>query len=486
MAAAPGPDGDPGNGAGNVVALGPALDPTLGPRSNGHTPGGTRPPRHRRRWWSRWRTGDWAVDLSVLGIALMGFNRWRLGPYPLSDFVFVVVASIVVLRLLTGRSRTLAPAEARRSTPLVFVGSLIMLTAGTLSSFAAWNPLGSIGVVLRLAWLTLIWFWVLRSITRTREVFDRLLWAWWIALILNAIITVTGELGITNFSAENIEGRQTGLYNHPNDLAGFLVAGLPLIVLGAPRRDSQAHGAALFWRLAAIGLICYAIATTGSMSALIGAAFGVVTSFGVLLATRDQRRRKRRHPLFFMAIGAVAGIGLVLATTSDLQVVTRITELGQGNTGVNDSVASRGVRNQYVIDRLDELLVVGIGLDRESLGKIANLPEGPARADEIGVHNMYLKVFLESGLPALVGLWLILATSLLQAWRLMINTRSDALHTTAAGLFGSLVTINIFATFQPTLYHRFYWYPVALTGVLWSLRREELKQPRAAPQLVPA
>jgi O-antigen ligase len=410
----------------------------------------------------------------------MGFNQWRVGDYPLSDFIFVAVAGIVVLRLLTGRSRTLAPAAGRRSPTRGLGGSLIMLTAGALSSFGAWNPIGSIGVVLRLAWLTLIWFWVLRSVASTRAIFDRLLWAWWVALLVNAFITVTGELGLTNFSDQNIEGRQTGFYGHANDLAGFLVVGLPLLVLGVPRREGNGPST-LLWRLAAIGLLGYALATTGSMSAIVGATIGVATTFAVLAITRDPKRRKRRHPLFVMVIVATLGIGLAFLTTSDLPLITRITELEQGGTGVNDSVEQRGVRNQYVLERLDELLVVGIGLDHDSLGKIANLPEGPATLDEIGVHNMYLKVFLESGLPGLIGLWIVIGAALVQAWRLMLNTRNETLHTTAAALFGSMVTINIFAMFQPTLYHRYYWYPVALTGALWSLRREELRRGERSP-----
>jgi O-antigen ligase len=431
----------------------------------------SRPPRRR----SRWRTGDWAVDLSCLGIALMGFNRWRIADYPASDFVFVVVAAIIVMRLLTGRSRTLAPAESRHSSTLIMIGSLIMLTAGALSSFGAWNPLASVGVVLRLAWLTLIWFWVLRSIASTREVFNRLLWAWWVALILNAFITVTGELGLTNFSAENIEGRQTGFYGHANDLAGFLLAGLPLVVFGVPRRDDGSTHP-LIWRLVAIGLLGYAIATTGSMSAVAGAVVGIAVTVVVIVVTRNPGRRRRRHPLLVMAITCAVGIGLVFLTSSDLPIITRITEFAQGGSGVNDSVEQRGVRNQYVLDRLDELLVIGIGLDHQSLGKIAMLPEGPSSPDDIGVHNMYLKVFLESGLPGLIGLWVIVGTSLVQAWRLMLNTRNETLHTTVAALFGSMVMINVFAMFQPTLYHRFYWLPIALVSVLWALRRHELRQ----------
>jgi hypothetical protein len=435
-----------------------------------------------RPWWRQWRTGDWAVDLACLSVALMGFNRWRVADYPLSDFVFVAAAAVISLRLLTGRGHTLAPAESRRSSVLVLCGALIMLTAGTLSSFGAWNPLASIGIVLRLAWLTLIWFWILRSVTTDREVFNRLLGAWRFALVLNASLAALGELGIMSISAQNAENRQTAFFGHPNDLAGFLVVGVPLIVLGLPRAVGPVRGSTL-WRLTTIGLVAFAIATTGSMSAVVGAIVGAAVTVGVLVVTRNPRRTRRRHPLFVMTLVAAVSIGLVLLSTSDLPLVSRITELGQGGSGVNESVSQRGVRNQYVLDRMDELLVVGIGLDHESLGKITNALEDRSTRDEIGIHNMYLKVLLESGFPALIGLWLIVGTTLLMAWRLMLNTRNDTLHATTAALFGATVTINVFAMFQPTLFHRFYWYPVAMIGALWALRRQELRQTgrQAAP-----
>jgi len=430
--------------------------------------------RSRRAWWRRLRTGDWAIDVTCLGVVLMGFNRWRVGEYPLSDFIFVAAAGIIFVRLLTGRTNTLAPAEARRSSPLVVVGALVLLTAGTLSSFGAWDVLGSIGVVLRLAWLTLFWFWILRSITTRREVFYRLLRAWRLGVMIIAVVATTGELGLTNFSVENNEGRQTAFFGHPNDLAGYLIVALPLVVLWVPRTETGSRRA--IKQIAGIALVGFAIATTGSMSAAIGAIVGLVSMFVVLLLTRDPRRSKRRHPLFVMLVLTGIGIGFVLLSTSDLPVVNRLSEYNQGGTGVSTSVESRGLRNRLATDRVDELLVVGIGLDHKSGGKLMELPDSPDALFETGVHNMHLKVLLEAGLPGLIGLWIILWTTALQAWRLMLSTRNDTLHTTTAALFGSMVTVNVFAMFQPTLYHRYYWYPIALIGTLWAVRRQELRQ----------
>jgi O-antigen ligase len=436
-------------------------------------------PHRKKSWRRRLFTGDLAVDLTCVGLATMGFNRWRVADYPISDFVFVAAASVIVLRLLTGRARTLAPAESRRSSVLILFGALIMLTAGTLSSFSAWDPLGSMGVVLRLGWLTLVWFWILRSVTTSRAIFERLLQAWRIALLSSAAIAALGQIGITSWTVANGENRQTAFFGHPNDLAGFLVAGLPIIVLALPRPATRSRTATLR-QLAEIGLMGFGIAATGSMSAVLGAIAGGVATFTAIAVTRHPGRRRRRHPLFVMSMVAVAAIGLVLLSSSDVPVIARITRLGDSSSGVNTSVESRGLKDKYVTDRVDELLVVGIGLDPQSGGKVAPIPNASAKNQGSGVHNMYLKVLLESGLPALIGLWIIIGTTFRQVWRLMVNTRDDALHPITAALFGSLVTINVFAMFQPTLFHRFYWLPIALVGTLWARRREELRQTRLA------
>jgi O-antigen ligase len=359
----------------------------------------------------------------------------------------------------------------------VFIGALTMLTAGTLSSFGAWNATGSIGVVFRLAWLTLIWFWILRTIATDRAVFDRLLGAWRIALLFNAVVAALTELGVANFTVGNAENRQTAFFSHPNDFAGFLVVGVPLIFLGVPRSEGRRRGRDVVRWLAEIGLLVFALATTGSMSAAIGGAAGILAALAAMAVTRGRRRRRRRHqPLAVMLGVAVVGIGVVMLSVSDLPIVSRITQLSEGGSGVNASVASREERNAYVLARADEYLVVGIGLDAQNAHKLEAAGAAAEGLPGSGVHNMHLKILLEAGLPALIGLWIILGVTLRQLWRLMLHTRNDPLHTTAVALFGSVVAVNVFALFQPTLFHRYYWFPIAMTGALWALRREEIRR----------
>jgi hypothetical protein len=58
----------------------------------------------------------------------------------------------------------------------------------------------------------------------------------------------------------------------------------------------------------------------------------------------------------------------------------------------------------------------------------------------------------------------------------VLNTRGTDLYPTAVALLGSLVTVNVFALFQPLFVQRYYWLPIALVGVLWALRRQDARE----------
>ena len=57
-------------------------------------------------------------------------------------------------------------------------------------------------------------------------------------ILLNALIAISGQMGLTNFGVENSENRQTAFFDQPNELGGLLVIGLPLFVLGVPGAGS--------------------------------------------------------------------------------------------------------------------------------------------------------------------------------------------------------------------------------------------------------
>lgn len=431
-------------------------------------PDGVPEPATGRAPARRLQHGSAALYLVMLGIVLMGFNRTRLAGWPVSDLAFLAAAGAVAVNLLAGRQGGIAPPRARRSSPPILLGAILLLTAGTMSAFESWQAGRSISVVVRFAWVLLGWFWVLRAVSPDRWALSRLLWAWRVMILLNSLIAIFGQMGVVNVSVQNIENRQTGFFDTPNDLAGLLVVGFPLLFLGVPRGPERPPTRELAARGAASAFVVYAVATTGSMTALIAAMTSGIAMFAATTLTSSPgAARWRRKPLLPMGAALVVCIGLGALATSDLPAVERFTRFQSGDQGVNQSVDSRDEANAKVIERFDETLVVGVGFGSYD-------PDDQSGQVAFGAHNMFMRVVYQAGLPGLVGLLAILFFAFRHVLRLIVHTRGTELHPVAVALLATFVAANTFAMFQPTEFHRYYWLPVGMIGVLWALCRQEL------------
>ncbi len=421
---------------------------------------------HQRAQPVRWVHIRLPVYIGTLGIALIGFNQIDLGRLPISDFVFFGLASVLWLLMLSGRASRLAPAEFRRSSPRILAASVVLLVFGTISGFRSWDPAGSIGVVLRLGYLTMLWFWMLRCLSVNRRAVAAFLTAWRWGVLISAVAVILANAGLFKLGAPNAENRQTGWFGHPNDLGGFFAVAVPVFALGAPTALRQGRWSRGPWRAVLLGIVVFGLSTTGSMSAFLAGAAGAIASGLALLFTgaRD-RNRRQLHPLKAMALVIIGAIALTMLANSDTAVVERFTRFEEGDAYVSGSVGDRGKANEEVINNLDNSLIIGHGLD--SLGQVdLDL--------DLGVHNMYLKLLYEGGLIAATALVLVLIITLQQAWRLLISTRSTLLHRDIAAVFGSVVAAIVFSNFQPTSIQRFYWLPIAMIQCYWTLRRSEI------------
>lgn len=421
-------------------------------------------------------TGGPALHLAVVGVATLGFNKIRLGPWTVSDLVFLLTMLVVCFKLLEGRRSDLAPPSMRRTSPAILLGTIVLVVAGTITSLQSFYPVGSILMVVRIVWITLAWFWVLRAVSPNRRTLRSLLLGFRFTILTSCLAAVAGYVGLVSLTPANNENREAAFLNHPNELGGLLVIALPFVVLGVlqgrgRRSDSMSR------RLAFIGLMAFAMTTTGSMTTILSGVVGVATIGAVALITRSKGRRRFRSPApYFIGVLVLAG-GLAWAASSDLPVVNRFTDLGEGGTEVSKSIGTRGDINGYVLGNLDDFLVVGVGLDANT----TNIVDGEQNASR--VHNLYLKLIYEAGIPGLVGLLIILATVVRQGWRLVLNTRGDDLNPVAIALVASLASISFFALFQPLFAQRYYWFPAAFIGVLWALRREEASEADPQPGL---
>lgn len=416
-------------------------------------------------------------------MATVGMVVVEAGLFSLSDAVFAATGGVVVIQLLTGDRRGLASARMRRTSHLVLAGAIVLLTAGAISSLGAWNPGGSLLVVARVGYLTLVWFWILRAVTPDRAALDVLLRGWRAGIALVSVAALLDELGLIHISAENDEGRQTAFSAHPNDLAGLLLVALPLIILGLPRRPDRSRRRDMLSRVVLTGLVVWVITTTGSVTGLLSAAVAVLATLALLVVIPPtRRRRRRRSPLAVMAALAVVPVGLGLLANSDLPVFERIERYQSGDGYVTDSAEHRSELNSRVIGRFDQWLVIGVGLDSESVFATDVVTERIGG----GVHNMYLKALLETGLPGTVGLVVLLAATLRAGLLLVANTRRTEVYPVAVALTASAIAACFFANFGPILFQRYFWVPIGLVWCLWAVRREELRVLAAERSRAPA
>jgi hypothetical protein len=434
------------------------------------------------------------LALAWIGLVTIGFNTTRLAGVTISDLLFVASGGIIAVKLLTGRDADLASRPMRKTSPLIYAGSLLMLTAGTLSAFTAWDGLLSMQVVLRFAWLTLTWFWLLRTVSRDRDALAVLIGGWRIGVLITAVLGAAGELGLVHVGWQNAEGRQTAFFQQPNEYAAWMAIALPLFLLDAPDRPDTHDGRRpIALRLGLVGLLGFAIATSGSLTAAFSCAVGVVATGALMLITRRRTSPRRRSPLGPILVAAVAVIGLFLLSTSDLPVVERFTRYQEGDSGIDASVDFREDRNDQAIEMLPNTLVVGTGFQLQGAAD-ASARFGSSKGTNpnavVGIHNMYLKTAHEGGVPALVGLAVIMFAAANQALRLAINTRGTPLNRLSVALFGTLVTAGAQAMFHPISYQRYFWITIAMISCLWAVRRHELgvdaRRQREATAPVPA
>jgi hypothetical protein len=414
--------------------------------------------------------------LAILGSATMALTDVRIGWVLLSDVLFAAAAVAIVIKSLVGDDSDLAPPSARKGSALILVGAVLLLAAGTLSSFRSWDPTNSLSVVLRFGWVTLVWFWIMRTVCRDRRDLFAVLRAWKWSALITGTAAVLGYMGIA-FISEESGDRQVGVSGHPNHLAGQLAATFCLFLLAVPPNGGVRRRRDRFAWFASLGLCATAIMASGSMTGLLAVATAVVAVGVAIVATRRPRQSRRpRSPLAPVGVLLLMAAGVGLLATSDLPVLERIGLYREGDAGVTGSVDTRSERNDFVLQRFDQYLVVGLGFSREA--GAANIPaisglDDPANRN-YGVHNMHLGLLYQAGLAAVIGA----AVILYAAWRqlMVLLRRTDAeLYMVTLALLGAFVAVNVNSLFQPTAFDRFYWMPVAMTGVLWSIRRRELQ-----------
>jgi hypothetical protein len=415
----------------------------------------------------------WPLRLTFLGVATLGWSGVRpVTWFNLSDGFFLAAIGLILFKTLQGSHRGIAPRSVRRSPPLLLQGALVLLAASAVSSFVSWNPGASIGETLRLAYLTLIWFWALRTVCPDFSSFLYLVKGWKVMVLLTAGSAFVGEIVGGERFVQN-ENRLVGLAEHPNALGAAISVGLPIVLFvvpPVPPGPARKRAQLLRYGLAAAGGV--ALLQSGSVSSAVAAVAGVGAAAGCDVVTASRRTvpggTRDQLPLGPLVLAFVGFVGLAFVASTSNPVGQRLTELGQENSIANRaSIDTREELNAFVLENFDDRLIVGVGLDEDSALRDlpSEIPEG------LGIHNFYLALLHEAGLIAVIAVVAINLYAAYQAIVLASRLRNHLLRMTAVAMMGSLVAANVGAQFQPIGFVRYYWLPIGMITCLWALAR---------------
>jgi putative inorganic carbon (hco3(-)) transporter len=256
---------------------------------------------------------------------------------------------------------------------------LALLAIGLLSSLFAGLPASSLSTMTRYAGFVALYI-VLTQFTAAERVFARVAWA------LSVGCGVAGLLALRNL-ADGTALLARPLYGDPNDLAYMLATTLPFTLWLTRQRGWRRVAA-----LCMIAVILPTLALTFSRGAWLAIAAGVAW-----LVVRERRYRT------VVVVAAMIGAApLVWFITAHEQQIT--TGLSAKALAAGSNVTNRLALYRVATELTDAHPVLGVGPGNFPL-YVNEVGGGPSEAATFVVHNAYLEVAAELGLPAL-GLFL--------------------------------------------------------------------------------
>jgi O-antigen ligase len=260
----------------------------------------------------------------------------------------------------------------------------------------------------------------------------------WPGLVPNVELTA-GLMERADFS------RPQGTAIHPIELSVVLAMMLPLAVDGALRAPDRARRQR---RWLVVGLLGMAIPLTLSRSGVLG----LIVGMGVLASRWDGNRRRNA-----LVIGAMSLV-VLLAAVPGMFGTWRTLIAGAGD---DPSIQTRLEDQEMIRSLVASHPVTGIGFGTFT------------PVEYIVVDNQYYVTAVESGVPGLMLLILLLIMPAVAVWRVMRSTRDrDEAQLAAALLGGVMVAAVSLATFDGFAFRMFFGVLVVLigfSGALWRL-----------------
>lgn len=402
-----------------------------------------------------------------LGAASIGFLTVRpaLG-FTASDWVFLLSLLLLVLAM------TVHDAPRDYLVPsMITLGVVLFAAGGLVSTTNAVDAEASLLVVIRMLYLTLVWFWLGTVVLQTRAHVRNALVAW----VCSAALSSGGAVA-QFFYGDVIPGgslawgRMTGFtptFNHLGGLAA--TAFVPALMLAVDSRRSSLRlvGAA------ATALIGAGLLLSGSVGGLLAASAATV----FWLAVRGLSLQ------VVVGLGAVVGSAFVLMSAtgvtnapSPVERISRVTSAEEAAAGTGGTFYTRLDGYGKAWSRIHEQPFVGVGLDDASSAKELGDPDVAHN-----IHSILINPWFSAGVFGLVGMLLLLYGAFACGLTTLRLTSAQD-RSLVAALLAGLLAFAIFAMGEPILFVRYGWFPTALLiAVRAQYIRAGLLERRRAP-----
>jgi O-antigen/teichoic acid export membrane protein/O-antigen ligase len=418
-----------------------------------------KPRREQRRRASGGPSGsDYRLPRVLYYLGLLVIGQLTFRPLPagsLSDWLFLgsflLVCSLFVMR------RKSVPVAIP---PVVMYGFLVFLIGALASTFLSQYPLESLTIVLRLAFLTLVWFWLGTIVLEKLEHVMTAIVLWVASAALNGVGAIT-QLIVDPYvipGGYSHWGRMTGFTENINDLGGVTsVALVPALMLAMKPAANRYQILLGYLPLLLVGA---GLVLSGSVGGFVAACAALFLWFAAL-------PRIPVRTVVILAVAAIGGAVLFSAqastdSPSPLERVARVT--GSSDDGQYATLRTRMEGYRLAGERIGENPFLGVGLDPES-----------STIGEFEVHNIVIGLWFKAGILGLAGMAIMVGVLFRLGWKSLVAAESTDEQMVALALVCALAGFVVFAMSQPVFFTRYGW---VAAGLLLALRGVQIRAAR--------
>jgi O-antigen ligase len=395
--------------------------------------------------------------LYYFGLLFIGQLTLRRGASLTLSDVFFLFSFLITTSTLVLQRRQIDLRLPR----LLLAGILLFVVGGLISSFDSEAPRQSILVLMKLAYVTVIWFWLGTVILRRRSHVLTAIVFWVTSAALDGVGAIVQRLaGHVILGGQVNWGRMTGFTANVNDLGGVtciaLVPALMLMISLSKRRTT------IFLSGLGFVLIAAGLVLSGSVGSLLAAAVAVTLWFG------SHPTGLQRVLALVTAVAAMAVLYSAQNSPESQSVVQRITRFGSGSPDDPDrTLGSRLDTYRAAVDRIGANPLIGVGLDPES-----------EQAAEHPVHNIVIGSWFQAGILGLTGMFFIFLAGLRTARSTILAAQSLDERALAVALTAAFAAFTTFLMSEPALFTRYGWITFALLIALRATQVVSLQDSR--------